>query len=662
MEWSFGDGTTSSEQNPTKQFNAEGEYVVKLRVWDSVGHTAVIPQIIVVGNKRPVADAGPTIGIETDDSAFPLWVRLNGGNSYDPDGQIVQYYWQSSSYIPNPYSVSPYVYVDAYGGYQISLTVTDDDFATDSDTTYVSVWAPGNDDNDIYPNGNMKVLEASPIMPDTGAPGVIIINASNMILNGLGTTFVGNGSGICIYNPGFDNVTIANFTISNYGVGIKLENCSNNLLTEINVSNNVDAGILMAHSSNNTIAGNVASDNEEGILLKQSNCNFIADNTVIHNNANGIGLGSMMSEGNCSGNTIAFNDIRINGIESFGSGVCLDRSSNNLIMYNNITLNGLPYGGKGIFAVHSNGNRIRGNNISNNTDGTWITDFSSENIVECNIVACNGLGVLIQGDKNEVHTNVIDNNTVGLGISKPTSRDNTIYHNSFIDNTRQAYDEGENTFDSGYPFGGNHWSHYTVEDANGDGIGDRPYIIDNDSQDRYPIISLVVNNITIMNVTASKSIVGQGYPVNVTVTVKNNGSVAETFNVTLLTYSGTTTVIGTENISLTNGNSATITFTWNTTGLAKGNYTISTYATPVPGETDTLDNSRLAGGTIYVGIPGDVNADRKVDMKDIGAVAKAFGSTVGHPRYNPNYDINFDGKIDMKDIGTSAKNFGKTNT
>ena len=56
---------------------------------------------------------------------------------------------------------------------------------------------------------------------------------------------------------------------------------------------------------------------------------------------------------------------------------------------------------------------------------------------------------------------------------------------------------------------------------------------------------------------------------------------------------------------------------------------------------------------------GGVNADRKVDMKDIAAIAKAFGSKTGDPLYNPNYDIDDNGKIDMKDIAVAAKNFGK---
>jgi hypothetical protein len=59
-------------------------------------------------------------------------------------------------------------------------------------------------------------------------------------------------------------------------------------------------------------------------------------------------------------------------------------------------------------------------------------------------------------------------------------------------------------------------------------------------------------------------------------------------------------------------------------------------------------------------LPGDINRDSKVDIKDVAIAAMAFGSYPGDPRWNPMADENEDGKIDVKDIATIAKNFGKT--
>jgi hypothetical protein len=56
----------------------------------------------------------------------------------------------------------------------------------------------------------------------------------------------------------------------------------------------------------------------------------------------------------------------------------------------------------------------------------------------------------------------------------------------------------------------------------------------------------------------------------------------------------------------------------------------------------------------------DVNEDGKIDIKDIYLVAKAFGSTPEHPRWNPDADIDENQKIDIRDIYALAKDFGKT--
>ncbi len=56
---------------------------------------------------------------------------------------------------------------------------------------------------------------------------------------------------------------------------------------------------------------------------------------------------------------------------------------------------------------------------------------------------------------------------------------------------------------------------------------------------------------------------------------------------------------------------------------------------------------------------GNVNCDGVVDMRDIGAIGRAFGSYPGHSRWNFRCDLNGDRKIDMRDISTAARNFGK---
>ena len=82
-----------------------------------------------------------------------------------------------------------------------------------------------------------------------------------------------------------------------------------------------------------------------------------------------------------------------------------------------------------------------------------------------------------------------------------------------------------------------------------------------------------------------------------------------------------------------------------------GNYTV--YARTYY---DFMVSSSTA--TFTVVLTGDLNHDGKIDMKDIAAVAKAFGTHPGDPLWNPAADLNLDGKVDMKDVATVAKAFG----
>jgi len=182
------------------------------------------------------------------------------------------------------------------------------------------------------------------------------------------------------------------------------------------------------------------------------------------------------------------------------------------------------------------------------------------------------------------------------------------------------------------------------------------------------------HDVAIKGVKPFKTVVAQGYSVSIAVTTKNYGDFSEAFNVTAY---ANVTIIETREITLASGNSTTIILTWNTSGIARGNYTITAEATPVPEETDTLDN-KFKDGWIAIAILGDINADGKVNIKDIAPVARAYGANEitdpEDPRYgeywhdppcnycphDPILDLDGNGEIKMKDVATVAKEFGKT--
>jgi parallel beta-helix repeat protein len=85
--------------------------------------------------------------------------------------------------------------------------------------------------------------------------------------------------------------------------------------------------------------------------------------------------------------------------------------------------------------------------------------------------------------------NIISHNANGIDLDQ--SRNNIIYHNNFNNNTLQITTSpgGINTWDNGYPNGGNYWDTYTGVDSDGDHIGDTPYIIYGGfNRDRYPLM------------------------------------------------------------------------------------------------------------------------------------------------------------------------------
>jgi hypothetical protein len=64
----------------------------------------------------------------------------------------------------------------------------------------------------------------------------------------------------------------------------------------------------------------------------------------------------------------------------------------------------------------------------------------------------------------------------------------------------------------------------------------------------------------------------------------------------------------------------------------------------------------LVSKTIVIRLLGDVNADDKVDIKDVHLVAAAYGQTV--PPAAEYLDLNHDGKIDIKDVHAAAAQYG----
>jgi C1A family cysteine protease len=172
----------------------------------------------------------------------------------------------------------------------------------------------------------------------------------------------------------------------------------------------------------------------------------------------------------------------------------------------------------------------------------------------------------------------------------------------------------------------------------------------------------VMHDVATTDLTSAKTIIGQNYTGNFTLNVKDLGNFTETFNVTCC---ANTTSCLLQNVTLFSGNSTTIAFTWNTTDFAYGNYTISTHADVVPGETNVTNNDCTFSIPVHVGVPGDVSGptigvyDKTVNMRDIAYLINHFDTRASSPNWDPNTDINNDGVCNMKDIAIAILYFNQ---
>ncbi|UCD40167.1 MAG: right-handed parallel beta-helix repeat-containing protein [Candidatus Bathyarchaeota archaeon] len=149
--------------------------------------------------------------------------------------------------------------------------------------------------------------------------------------------------------------------------------------------------------------------------------------------------------------------------------------------------------GIGFYLSDTNGSTLQENTANNNVFTGFVLSSSSNNILRNNTANGNregdGTGFSLERSfGNTLQGNTVNNNSQGISFEE--CEGNIFFHNTIINNTVQA--EGfpgyTNTWDDGYPSGGNFWSDYKGVDADGDGIGDAPYVIDEDNVDQFPLV------------------------------------------------------------------------------------------------------------------------------------------------------------------------------
>ena len=173
-------------------------------------------------------------------------------------------------------------------------------------------------------------------------------------------------------------------------------------------------------------------------------------------------------------------------------GFAFESSSNNVLLNNTANDNGDGDDpGNGFQLGMSFGNTLQGNTANGNWIG-FVLEEGGGNVLRGNTAKDNarsGFEVAFSSN-NTLTGNTASNNNYGMSVGNARSRNNSIYHNNFVNNIKQVdILNSVNAWDDGYPSGGNYWSDYKGVDADGDGIGDTPYVIDENNIDRFPLMA-----------------------------------------------------------------------------------------------------------------------------------------------------------------------------
>jgi putative cofactor-binding repeat protein len=310
-------------------------------------------------------------------------------------------------------------------------------------------------------------IEKSTIINNTidGKPVVHVDGGSNQVIEGAEQLFLFNCS----------NMTVKNiYPSTNYATAIQLEE------TKFSEVTSCKGNIVLTNSNNNTINNNTP----KAIKLTGSNYNRIAANTIVDSGVCIRVYGSSRYNEIC-GNILLNSSTSPEATALFNSGrntvgIRLGDVQLGGCQYNNVYMNTIINHIVGIESYVSSNNSIYGNYIADSNVGISFSGSYQNRIYQNNITEC-GYAVHICGSNNAFYQNNFVEN----------SHQVSIYHTTLFTSDIIIEYSTNNTFDSGYPSGGNFWSDYNGTDNNGDGIGDTPYIINGDNQDNYPLMEPV---------------------------------------------------------------------------------------------------------------------------------------------------------------------------
>ncbi len=325
-----------------------------------------------------------------------------------------------------------------------------------------------------------------------------------------------------------DYNTISNLILfTGYGFGLTLRYSDGNQIENVRVlgGDSIGAGIWTSFSDSNNFKGCQITGFQYGIVIDAySNGNRIHDSEindclvgiVFYNNYNSRG-GNKVSLSTIRGNgygifaykqkqlaidtsVVLENGFTDPGIDTYG--IWIDASIDVVIRNSYVGNNKDPDIGDisvGIVITNSENIAIEGGTETRGSDyGIYAYSCTNLDIRDSTIAYNNIDGINVDSCTFAAIGNSIKRNG-GIGVCFWNSNANQVYHNNFIENTKQAFDNGANFWDNGYPSGGNYWSDWTTPDnydgpvtpqttGSPDGIVDFPQVINGGfNLDYYPL-------------------------------------------------------------------------------------------------------------------------------------------------------------------------------